>query len=545
MKYKIQSSGTCSASVPDDAADYTESDDVSLDNENYNGMYVCFWSTDQGGNTGKAVSAQISGIDTVGPVVAVSSITGAGTRNVSATDDDSGTTVMKYKIQSGSSCSAAVPGDALSYTEGDNVSLDQESYNGMYVCFWSTDSGNNVGKAVSAQISGVDLTSPVVTVDFVIGAGATLVSAVDDDSAATVMKYKIQAGSACSATVPDDASSYTEGANVSLDNESYSGLYVCFWSEDAGGNVGKGRSDQVLVLESPLSLAGGSFVSVWNTSATSDGSSNSTSISLPLEEGGSYNFVVDWGDGAGGLVTSWDSANASHDYGSGNGGVKTVNITGVIEGFRFNNTGDRKKLVNITNWGFLRLGDNGSYFYGAENLENVSGFVNLTGTTDLSKMFMHAFKFNANISDWNVSEATNMSHMFSGLTGPTTGTPTAFNQDIGGWDTGRVTDMSYMFIYASSFNQNLSGWDTGNVTSMRSTFYRAANFNGDIGGWDTGRVTDMRTMFAYTNFDQDIGGWDTGRVTSMMGHVRLHPFQSGYWRLGHGQCYEHESDVCC
>ncbi len=37
------------------------------------------------------------------------------------------------------------------------------------------------------------------------------------------------------------------------------------------------------------------FVSVWNTSKTSMGSSNATQITLPLESSGVYNFNIDWG----------------------------------------------------------------------------------------------------------------------------------------------------------------------------------------------------------------------------------------------------------
>ena len=524
MKYEIQSGSSCSATVPEDAVSYTEGSDVSLNQESYNSKYVCFWSTDPSNNVGKARSAQISGIDVTAPTVTVSSITGAGIKNVSATDDDAGTTVMKYKIQSSSTCSATVPDDAASYTEGSDLSLDDESYNSKYVCFWSTDASNNVGKAKSAQISGVDRTAPTVTVSYVIGSGITNVSAVDDDAGTTVMKYKIQSANGCSATVPDDASSYTEGNNVSLDNRSYSGLYACFWSVDTGNNIGVGISNQILVLDSgsALSSTSGSFVSVWNTTSTSDGSSNSTSISLPLEEGGNYNFIVDWGDGTSRLVTSWDSANASHDYGTGNGGIKTINITGLIEGFRFNNEGDKLKLINITNWGFLKLGNNGRYFFGASNLEDIRGHANLTGTTDLSRMFFHAAKFNGNISHWNVSEVTNMMAMFAGHFDfdDWEGTPNIFNQDISGWDTSKVTNMRSMFYHANKFNQSIGSWNTSSVTTMRSMFYEASDFNQDLSGWDTSKVTDMRWMFYFadsdeTSFNGNVSSWNTSSVTNM------------------------------
>ena len=341
MKYKIQSSGTCSASVPDDAADYTESDNVSLDNENYNGMYVCFWSEDAGGNVGLAVSAQISGIDTVGPVVTVSSITGTGTRNVSATDDDAGSTTMKYKIQSGSSCSASVPGDALSYTEGDNVSLNQESYNGQYVCFWSTDSGNNVGKGISARISGIDLTAPSVTVGSITGVGTKNVSATDDDSASTVMKYKIQSSGSCSASVPSDAVSYTEGDNVSLNQESYNGKYVCFWSTDAANNTGKNVSAQISGVDktAPSVTVGSITGTGTKTVSATDDDSASTSMNYKIQSSGTCSASVpdDAADYTEGDDVSLDNENYngkyvcfwSTDQGGNTGKAVSAQISGI------------------------------------------------------------------------------------------------------------------------------------------------------------------------------------------------------------------------
>ena len=38
------------------------------------------------------------------------------------------------------------------------------------------------------------------------------------------------------------------------------------------------------------------FISTWNTSLTTAGSSNSNQITLPLIPSGSYKFTVNWGD---------------------------------------------------------------------------------------------------------------------------------------------------------------------------------------------------------------------------------------------------------
>ena len=58
-------------------------------------------------------------------------------------------------------------------------------------------------------------------------------------------------------------------------------------------------------------------------------------------------------------------------------------------------------------------------------------------------------KFNQDISSWNTSNVTDMSHMFSGAT--------AFNQPLNTWDVSNVTDMSYMFAgvrYVDGHNYN-------------------------------------------------------------------------------------------
>ena len=39
----------------------------------------------------------------------------------------------------------------------------------------------------------------------------------------------------------------------------------------------------------------------------------------------------------------------------------------------------------------------------------------------------------------------------------------SFNQDISNWDVSNVTDMNYMFTNAKKFNQDISSWDVNNV----------------------------------------------------------------------------------
>ena len=132
----------------------------------------------------------------------------------------------------------------------------------------------------------------------------------------------------------------------------------------------------------------------------------------------------------------------------------------------------------------------------------------VSNVTDMSEMFYGSDAFNQDIGSWDVSNVTNMEWMF--------GVVDSFNQDIGNWDVGNVTNMNYMFHDAQPFNQDLGSWDVSNVTDIGGMFANADSFNQDIGNWDVSNVTDMSGMFFNSeNFDQDIGDWDVSNVSDM------------------------------
>jgi len=279
-------------------------------------------------------------------------------------------------------------------------------------------------------------------------------------------------------------------------------------------------------------ISGKPFTTVWDT--TKPGLSGNDQVRLPLQSGGTYLFLVDWGDGTDDTITSGNQAEVVHTYGLE--GVYVINITGTIIGWRFNDGGDCGKLLEIKQWGDLRLGSSGSYFTGCSNLNiTATDVLNLTGTTslawafedcskldkvesmndwdvsnvtDMSRTFQNTENFNQNISNWDVSSVTTMEAMFERAD--------KFNQDIGGWDVSSVTNMRYMFGSADSFNQDIGGWDVSNVKNMFYMFFNTDSFNKYIGSWNVSSVTTMDSMFyAATNFNQDIGGWDVSSVTNM------------------------------
>ena len=72
------------------------------------------------------------------------------------------------------------------------------------------------------------------------------------------------------------------------------------------------------------------------------------------------------------------------------------------------------------------------------------------------------------ISTWDVGDVTDFSYVFSSFD---------FNDDITNWDVSSATNMNGMFQYATAFNQDLSNWDISSVTDMRYMFQEATAFN--------------------------------------------------------------------
>ena len=107
---------------------------------------------------------------------------------------------------------------------------------------------------------------------------------------------------------------------------------------------------------------------------------------------------------------------------------------------------------------------------------------------------------------------------------------TTFNENISNWDVSNVTNMAQMFYVASSFNQDISNWDVSNVTNMENMFNTASSFNQDISNWDVSSLEKMSAMFYYnsaafvindesvsfppTSFNQDISNWNVSNVTN-------------------------------
>ena len=130
------------------------------------------------------------------------------------------------------------------------------------------------------------------------------------------------------------------------------------------------------------------------------------------------------------------------------------------------------------------------------------------------------------LNDIDTSKITDMSDLFNTFYRRLSELSQKGYFNVSDWDVSNVTDMRRMFMQ-SGFDGDLSGWDVSNVTRMEYMFY-GSNFtgeNGDISGWDVSGVTKMKSMFAGSNFDTDLSNWDVGNVEDIYGMFTNCPLQ--------------------
>lgn len=149
-------------------------------------------------------------------------------------------------------------------------------------------------------------------------------------------------------------------------------------------------------------------------------------------------------------------------------------------------------------------------FWNCSNLKNANGSIsnwNVSNITNMNFMFYNDSSFNQPLNNWDVSNVINMSGMFANAIN--------FNQPLNDWNTANVQNTSSMFWGATSFNQPLNSWDVSNVINMLGMFAHASIFNRTLNEWNTSKVTNMEYMFydAFA-FNQNLGGWKLNSLTS-------------------------------
>ena len=162
---------------------------------------------------------------------------------------------------------------------------------------------------------------------------------------------------------------------------------------------------------------------------------------------------------------------------------------------------------HISNWNVSNVTNMEELFKDKSSFnENIGGW-DVSNVTDMAAVFQNATSFNQDISGWNVSKVTRMTNMFRN---------TPFNQNISSWDVSSVTGMASMFRNADDFNQPLNNWDVSNVIEMHYMFWYAQSFNQSLNNWNVSNVVDMDKMFINAeSYNQSLNDWNVSSVTNM------------------------------
>ena len=139
-------------------------------------------------------------------------------------------------------------------------------------------------------------------------------------------------------------------------------------------------------------------------------------------------------------------------------------------------------------------------------LRDLPGLYKVADKKELECMidyFTGQFGYGCNLNWIDVSDITDMSGLFKCW--DPDNDRYRFNGDISLWDVGNVTNMQNMFC-GSHFNGDISSWNTSNVTNMQGMF-KNSRFNGDISKWNISNVTNMKHMFSFGLFTGDISKW--------------------------------------
>lgn len=258
------------------------------------------------------------------------------------------------------------------------------------------------------------------------------------------------------------------------------------------------------------------FVSTWDTTKTNTGNTSATQVGLPLIAGGVYDFLVDWGDGSTSEITSFNQAETVHTYASS--GVKTITISGVIEGFSFgavSQNRDANKILSVQQWGTLKLKNSGGYFKSCTNLDlsGVTDVLNTNGALNYADAFLNCTTLTSinRLNEWNVSSATVMLRMFQNCPN--------FNSNISSWNVSGVTNFVSFMNGCFKFNSDVSSWNVSSANDMQNMFYDCYVLNTSFTNWNVSNVTNMiRTLRGCRVINAaSVSNWNVSNVTNMTG----------------------------
>ena len=238
------------------------------------------------------------------------------------------------------------------------------------------------------------------------------------------------------------------------------------------------------------------------------GVSATDQFAFPLDASSTVNATVDWGDGNINTITAYNDPNATHTYATA--GTYTISVTGILNGWRFNNGGDRYKLLDITQWGIFDMNLSAA-FYGCQNLTGSWTDHPRLGNGNFAQTFANCFLFTGDVSEFSTVGVTAMNNMMQ--LHYSNSIP-----DVSNWDVSSVANFGTMFRETNMTGVDLSSWDVRNATSMAYMFYNSRGVIPDLSMWkvaanitNRNQIFSVANMFGARSYNYGFESWEVGK----------------------------------
>jgi len=139
-------------------------------------------------------------------------------------------------------------------------------------------------------------------------------------------------------------------------------------------------------------------------------------FTIPCQNVGTFDAVIDWGDGETSTITAYNDADLAHEYASA--GDHQIRISGSFPNIYFSNGGDGLKLKSVENLGDVGWAALNKAFSGCTNVTSfVSGNTDTSAVTNMGSMFYNCSSLTSlDFTGFDTSSVTSMGTMFYGCT---------------------------------------------------------------------------------------------------------------------------------
>lgn len=223
------------------------------------------------------------------------------------------------------------------------------------------------------------------------------------------------------------------------------------------------------------------FVFTIDTTITYVGSSNNNQIVIPIRAQvlATFDFKVDFGDGT---VNEYNSS-GDITYTYAVPGIYTIKISGILSTINYNTTGDKDKVINLSQFGDLQFYSLVGAFRACNNMQatytDKPKFY--SANPSLSQSFAGTLLTNSNSVDFIPSTVSSLFGTFQAVSGKN------FSELATNLSLLNCTDISFLFSQSGA-NANFGQWQLGSVLTTAANIFASssmstANYTDTIVGW--------------------------------------------------------------